>query len=71
MRVQTANVVRLDERDTVMPQSHSVRNHVYPSEVSDLMRFSAWLLACALLLEGNCQQPRQRQAHKGRMEYVA
>ena len=45
-----------------MLQSHSVQNSVNASEDRDLMLFSAWLLACALLLEENYPQPRQLQA---------
>jgi hypothetical protein len=40
-----------------MVHTHSVQNHVCAGENSDLMIFSVWLLACALLLE-NDQQPR-------------
>jgi hypothetical protein len=39
-----------------MLHSRSVQNYVSASEDRDLMIFSAWLLACALLLE-NDQQP--------------
>jgi hypothetical protein len=34
-----------------MVHSRSVQHHVSASEDRDLMLFSAWLLACALLLE--------------------
>jgi hypothetical protein len=39
-----------------MLHSRSVQNYISASEYRDLMIFSAWLLACALLLE-NYQQP--------------
>jgi hypothetical protein len=40
-----------------MVHSRSVQSYVSASEDRDLMIFSAWLLACALLLE-HYQQPR-------------
>jgi hypothetical protein len=40
-----------------MLYSRSVQSYVSASEESDLVIFSTWLLACALLLE-NYQQPR-------------
>ena len=45
-----------------MLQSHSIQNPVSAGQDRDLMLFSAWLLACALLLEENYQPPRQLQA---------
>ena len=45
-----------------MLHSHRVQTYVCPSEDRDLMLFSAWLLACALLLEANYQQLRPREA---------
>ncbi len=45
-----------------MLHSRSVQDHVRDSEGRDFMLFSAWLLACALLLEENYPQPRQLQA---------
>jgi hypothetical protein len=71
MQIQTARVLRLTEKDTVMRYSRSVRDHVSVSEDRDLMLFSAWLLAWALLLEETYQQHRQHQVHKGRVDYVA
>ena len=53
-----------------MLQSHSIQDYVGASEDGDLMLLSAWLLACALLLEANYQQRSQRQAQKGRVEYA-
>ena len=53
-----------------MLDSRSAQNDVSASEDRDLMFFSHWLLACALLLEANYQQLNQRQAHKGRVEYA-
>ena len=52
-----------------MLQSHSIQDYVGASEDGDLMLLSAWLLACALLLEGNYQQLRQ-QDQKGRVKYA-
>jgi hypothetical protein len=46
-----------NERGTIMVHTSSVQNRVYASEDRALMIFSAWLLACVLLLE-NDQQPR-------------
>ena len=45
-----------------MLHSRSVQNYVCASEDRDLMLFSAWILACALLLEEDYQQLRQHQA---------
>ena len=42
-----------------MLRSRSVQNYVGASEDRDSMLFSAWLLACILLLEENYQQLRQ------------
>ena len=42
-----------------MRHSRRVQNYVCASEDRDLMLFSAWLLACVLLLEENYQQLRQ------------
>jgi hypothetical protein len=42
-----------------MRHSRRVQNYVCASEDPDLMLFSAWLLACVLLLEENYQQLRQ------------
>ena len=42
-----------------MLRSRSVQNYVCASKDRDLMLFSAWLLACVLLLEENYQQLRQ------------
>ena len=70
IQVQTAYVFRLNERDTVMPDSRSAQTHVGASEDSDCMLFSAWLLACALLLEAHYQQLSQCQAYKERVEYA-
>ena len=53
--------MRLNEKDTAMLHSRSVQAYVNASEDRDLMLFSVWLLACALLLEENYQQLRQRQ----------
>ena len=53
-----------------MLQSHSIQDYVGASEDGDLMLFSAWLLACALLLEADYQQLRQRQAQEGRVDYA-
>ena len=63
MQVKTTHVFRLNERDKDMLHSRSVQDHVRDSEGRDFMLFSAWLLACALLLEENHQPPRQLQAH--------
>jgi len=40
-----------------MLQSRSVQDYIRASEDRALMLFSAWLLACALLLEEHYQQP--------------
>ena len=53
-----------------MLHSRRVQNDVSASEDRDLMLFSAWLLACALLLEADYQQLRQRQAQEGRVDYA-
>ena len=53
-----------------MLHSRSAQTYVSASEDRDLMLFSAWLLACALLLEENSQQCRQRQTHTERVEYA-
>ena len=45
-----------------MLYSCSVQTYVSISEDRDLMLFSAWLLAYALLLEEDYQQLRQQQA---------
>jgi hypothetical protein len=45
-----------------MLHSRSIQNHVCASEDRELMLFSAWLLACALLLEEDYQQLRPQQA---------
>jgi hypothetical protein len=45
-----------------MLHSRSVQNYVCASEDRALMLFSAWILACALLLEEDYQQLRQHQA---------
>jgi hypothetical protein len=71
MQIQTAHVLRLTEKDIVMRHSRSVQDHVSGSEDRDLMLFSAWLLAWALLLEETYQQHRQCQIQKGRVDYVA
>jgi hypothetical protein len=39
-----------------MLHSRSVQNYVCASEHRELMLFSAWLLACVLLLEEDYQQ---------------
>ena len=41
-----------------MLHSRSVQDYISASEDRVLMLFSAWLLACALLLEEHCRQPR-------------
>ena len=43
-------------RFTAMLQSRSVQDYIRASEDRALMLFSAWLLACALLLEEHYQQ---------------
>jgi hypothetical protein len=53
-----------------MLHSYSVQNYGGAREDRDFMLFSVWLLACALLLEGNYQPPRQLQAQQGRVEYA-
>jgi hypothetical protein len=53
-----------------MLDSRSAQSDVSTSEDRELTLFSAWLLACALLLEANYQQLSQRQAQKGRVEYA-
>jgi hypothetical protein len=53
-----------------MLHSYSVQNYGDAWEARDFMLFSVWLLACALLLEGNYQPPRQLQAQQGRVEYA-
>lgn len=45
-----------------MLHSRSVQNYVCASEDRELMLFSAWLLACALLLKEDYQQLRPYQA---------
>ena len=45
-----------------MLHSRSVQNYVYTRVDRELMLFSAWLLACALLLEEDYQQLRPHQA---------
>ena len=52
----------LNKRDIVMLHSGSVQNYISTSEDRELMLFSAWLLACALLLEEDFQQLRPHQA---------
>src|SRR5690242_17206245 len=61
------------ERDRDMLHSRSVQDHVRDSEDRDVMLFSVWLLACALLLEENYRPPRQLQTHigKSRVCYIA
>jgi hypothetical protein len=54
--------LRPNEKDTVMLHSYSVQHYVCAREDRDVMLFSAWLLACALLLEENYQPPSQLQA---------
>jgi hypothetical protein len=44
-----------------MLHSRSVQNYVCASEHRELMLFSAWLLACVLLLEEDYQQLRPHQ----------
>ena len=70
MQVETAHILRPNEKDTVMRHSYGVQNYVCPREDRDVMLFSAWLLACALLLEENDQSLSQRQAQQGRVEYA-
>jgi len=53
-----------------MLHSYSVQNYVRTQEDGDVMLFSAWLLACALLLEENYQSPSQLQAQQERVEYA-
>jgi hypothetical protein len=53
-----------------MLHSYNVQNYVCAWEDRDIMLFSAWLLACALLLEENYQPPSQLQAQQGRVEYA-
>jgi hypothetical protein len=53
-----------------MLHSYRVQNYVCAREDRDVMLFSAWLLACALLLEENYQPPSQLQAQQGRVEYA-
>jgi len=53
-----------------MLHSYSVQNYVCTREDGDVMLFSAWLLACALLLEENYQSPSQLQAQQERVEYA-
>jgi hypothetical protein len=55
---KTTHILRHTERVTAMLQSHCIQDHVSVSEDRDLMLFSVWLLACALLLEEHYQQPR-------------
>ena len=45
-----------------MLYSRSVQNYVCANEDRELMLFSVWLLACALLLEEDFQQLRPHQA---------
>jgi hypothetical protein len=45
-----------------MLHSRGVQNYVCSGEDGELMLFSAWLLACALLLEEDYQQLRPHQA---------
>jgi hypothetical protein len=56
-----------------MLHSRSLPSFISTSEDRELMLFSAWLLACALLLEENYQQPSQLQAQtrKSRVCYLA
>ena len=51
-----------------MLHSHSAQDYVRNSEDGDFMLFSAWLLACALLLEENDQPPGQFQAQTRKSE---
>jgi hypothetical protein len=53
-----------------MLHSYSVQNYGCAREDKDFMLFSAWLLACVLLLEENYQPPRQLQAQQRRVEYA-
>jgi len=53
-----------------MLHSYSVQDYLCAQEHRDVMLFSVWLLACALLLEGDYQPPRQLQAQQGRVEYA-
>jgi len=53
-----------------MLHSDSVQHAVDAREDSDVLRCSAWLLACALLLEENYQSPSQLQAQQERVEYA-
>jgi hypothetical protein len=50
--------LRPNEKDTVMLHSYSVQHYVCAREDRDVMLFSAWLLACALLLEENYQHAK-------------
>ena len=54
-----------------MLHSDSVQHAVDAREDSDVLRCSAWLLACALLLQEQDQPSSPRPAQQGRIKSVS